>query len=150
MARMRKSTTRGYSLLELCVTLMLSALLIGIAAPPVRRALLCARVRSARDLVAAELAHARTLAVARGGAQLVLDLAGGRAWVECADTSTPPVRVASDPAVRLSADGNSGDTARIAFDGLGIGILASRTLRIRSAELEARLTVSGYGRVRAW
>ena len=146
---MPASVRSAYSLLELCVTLLLLAVLLGLAAPPVRRALTRARVRSAREVVAMELARTRALAVAHGGAALVLDLPRARAWVESGGTTTPPVVVADDRLLRVSADGAAGDTIRIAFDALGLGHIASRTLRFRSGDLEARLTVSSYGRVRS-
>ena len=140
----------AYTLIELACTLMLIAVLLGLAAPPLGRALAWTRVRAARDVVAAEAARARSLAVARGGADLVLDLRHARAWLTAPDTVTPPVEVADQRVVRLSADGADGDTVRIAFDALGLGRVASRTLRFRAAAAEARLTLSSYGRVRLW
>ncbi len=140
----------GYTVVELIVVLALVGLLLGLAAPPVERALAWARVRGARDVVVMETARARALAVARGGAQLVLDLPRARAWIEAADTATPPESVGDERRLTLTAEGATGDTVRIAYDGLGLGRMAGRTLRFRSGSAEARLTISGYGRVRAW
>ncbi len=141
---------KGYTLVELMVVLALLALLLALAAPPVTRALAWARVRAARDIVAMGTARARALAVARGGAALVLDLPRARAWLEAADTSTPPEPVGDERHVTVTVDGAAGDTVRIAYDALGLGRMAGRTLHFRSGPAEARLTISGYGRVRAW
>lgn len=140
----------AYTLVELAIALLCLAVLLGLAAPPLRRALAWTRVRAARDVVAAQAARARALAVARGGAELVLDLRHARAWLAAADTATPAIPVADERLVRMSADGADSDTLRIAFDGVGLGRVASRTLRFRTAGAEARLTLSGYGRVRLW
>ncbi len=140
----------AYTIVELACALMLVAVLLGLAAPPLRRALAWTRVRAARDVVAAEATRARALAVARGGAELVLDLRHARAWLAASDTSTTPVPVADERLVRVLADGADGDTLRIGFDALGLGRIASRTLRFRAAGAEARLTFSAYGRVRSW
>ncbi len=147
---MRARTRPAYTLLELVATLALLAVLVGLAQPPLERALAWARVRTARDLVAMATARTRALAVARGGAALVLDLRTARAWIEAGDTCTPPEAIGDDRRLRLIADGAAGDTVRIAYDGTGLGRLAGRTLRFRSGTAEARLTVSAYGRVRAW
>ena len=147
---MRPRNSPGYTLFELIIVLGLLGLLLGLAAPPVARALAWARVRTARDVVAMGTARARALAVARGGAELVLDLPRARAWIEAPDTATPPELVGDARWLRLSADGAGGDTVRIGYDDLGLGRMAGRTLRFRSGSAEARLTVSAYGRVRTW
>lgn len=146
----RPARRSGFSLVEMLTALVLAGVLLGLGAPPVRRALAWARVRSARDLVASQLARARSVAVMRGGADLVLDVRRGRAWIEAVDTSTPASAVADAEGVRISADGLAGDTVRIGYDGMGIGRLASRTLRFRAGAVEARMTISSYGRVRTW
>lgn len=145
-----RSRSRGHTLLELCVVLALLALLIGLAAPPVRRAIALARVHAARDLMWSQLARARALAVARGGAGLVLDAARAQAWIEAADTSTGVAALAEAGTVAITVDGAQIDRVRIEFDGLGLGRIASRTLRFRSGGVEAGLTLSSYGRVRVW
>lgn len=145
-----RARAAGYSLVEVLFALALAGILLGLGVPPVRRALAWARVRSARDLVAAQLARARSLAVMRGGAELVLDLRAARAWVEMRDTATPASMVAEVGAVRIIADGALGDTVRIGYDAMGLGRLSSRTLRFRAGAVEARMTVSSYGRVRTW
>ncbi|HEX9107250.1 MAG TPA: hypothetical protein VF832_08475 [Longimicrobiales bacterium] len=140
----------GHSLLELSFVLLLLGVLLGAGLPPLRRAMAWAQARSARDAVALQAARARALAVARGGADLVLDLPHARAWIESSDTVLAPVVLGDERLLILSADGSPADTVRIGWDGLGVGRIASRTLRFRAGAAEARLTVSGYGRVRAW
>ncbi len=143
------SRSAAYSLAELTVALLLLTVLLGLALPPFRRALAFAEARSARDVVAGEAARARALAAARGGADVVLDVNARRVWIEAVDTSTAP-RPLGDGRLRVSADGTSADTIRLRYDGLGLGVLANRTLRFRAGPAEAGLTISSYGRVRSW
>ena len=139
----------GYSLLEITVVLLLLGVLLGLTVPPFQRALAYAEARSARDVVAGEAARARALAAARGGADVVLDVNRRRVWIEARDTATAP-RPLGDGRLRVWADGVAADTIRLRYDALGLGVLASRTLRFRAGVAEAGLTISSYGRVRSW
>lgn len=141
---------RGYTLLELVAALALTAFLLGLAVPPVRRALAWVRARAARDAVAMGTARARALAVARGGAELVLDLRRATVWLEARDTATPPEPIGDARFLAVSAEGAAGDTVRVAYDGMGLGRMAGRTLRFRAGGAEARLTISAAGRARTW
>jgi len=147
---MRESSRPGHTLLELSVVLLIVGILLGAGLPPLRRAYGWVQARSARDAAAMQAARARALAVARGGADLVVDLRHARVWIEASDTSLPAVPLGDERRLTIAADGTPADTARIGWDGLGIGRIASRTLRFRVGTAEARLTVSGYGRVRTW
>lgn len=145
-------TNTGMTLVELVFVLLLLGVLLGLASPPLMRGLHRHAVRSARDVIAAELARARTVAVARGGAVLVLDLAGGQCWIEtvAGDTAGSPIQLAREFRVDLAVDGADDDQLALRFDGLGIGRMMNRTIRIRRGEAEVGLTLSTHGRVRRW
>jgi Tfp pilus assembly protein FimT len=140
----------AYSLVELVFVLMLLGLLAGLGAPPLRQALAGARARAARDIVSREVTRARALAVARGGAALLLDTRRPSVWIEAPDTVTAPRWLDVGDRLSVSADGAAADTVRIRFDRAGLGVVANRTLRFRAGNALAGLTVSSYGRVRAW
>ena len=62
----------------------------------------------------------------------------------------PHLRLAQDWRVTVSSPGFAGDTIAIRYDAIGIGRIANRTLRFERGHAVAGLTVSAYGRVRAW
>jgi hypothetical protein len=59
------------------------------------------------------------------------------------------VRLEEDLGVHVLLSGNR-SAVEIAFDALGLGRIASQTLRFRLESQEAGLTVSSFGRVRRW
>jgi hypothetical protein len=142
----------GVSLAELTLVLCLTAILLALAALPLRRILDRTATAAARDELAAALARTRAAAVGAGGAQLVIQLQEAVYHIERADgvVVEPPRDLTSLYDVRLATDGSASARVAIVFDGLGIGRLASRTIRIRRGDAEAGLTVSAYGRVRRW
>src|SRR5690606_19303309 len=141
----------GHSLIELLFVVCVVAVLLGLAAPALGTARDRYAVRAARDALAAGIARGRAFAVVHGGAVVVVDPAAGRLWIERrgGEVLGAPVELARRFGVTLSADGAEGP-ARIRFDGMGIGRLANRTLRIRRGSAEAGITISAYGRVRTW
>lgn len=62
----------GLTLIDLVVTLMVLAIMSGVAIPRYADAMLEARVRAAARLLAADLSHARRYAVATGASQAVM------------------------------------------------------------------------------
>jgi hypothetical protein len=98
------------------------------------------------------VARARSAAVARGGAALVVDLAGARFWVEAAagEVVGVPVDLAEHYGVRVAVDGAPAERITLRFDGLGIGRITNRTFHLRRGRAEAHLTLSAYGRPRIW
>lgn len=143
--RMRNQA--GTSFLELIVVLALLGLLLGIAAPNALRWRDLLAVRAARDELAAGLATTRATATAAGGAALVLDVSTGAYWIVTEGRTGRVTDVGGRYGVGMEgADG----LVEIRYDALGIGRLASRTLRFRRGRAEAGLVVSAYGRVRRW
>lgn len=139
----------GTTLIELVVVLAVLAALLGVAVPASARWRDAAAVRAARDELAAGLARTRATAVSRGGAALILDPLVGRFWT-VADRGRTPEAVGLGDRYGVRVDPGGDDLVVFRYDGLGIGRLASRTVRIRRGGAEAGLTVSAYGRARRW
>lgn len=143
------NTKPGYSLVELTAVLATLSIMLLMAAPPVERLLDGLAVRSAREALTLELARTRLLARVHGGAALVMDADAGSAVIlsVAGDTLEPPLLLHP---YRARLDLGSDTEATVRYDALGIGRLANRTLRLVRGDAEARVTVSAYGRVRAW
>lgn len=136
----------GFTLLELMAVLLLSGLVMAHLLPAARRQLDRMAVLGAREEVAGLFQRARAEAVARGGANLIL-------------TSEPPsveLRAGEEVLARSSLEEEYGVTltlsrnraqAELLFDPLGIGRVASQTLRFSRSGTEVRLVVSSLGRV---
>ncbi|MFW6079974.1 MAG: pilus assembly FimT family protein [Gemmatimonadota bacterium] len=151
---MRRSVQpSGTTLVELAVTLLVVGILAGLAAPPFGRGLDRLAVRGARDVLAVSVARARTIAVARGGARLALDVADATVRIVSVDDGAevePAVDLHERYGIALAVDGGRDEAVEIRFDGLGIGRSLGATIRIRRGAAEAGITVSAYGRVRTW
>lgn len=139
----------GQSLLELLAVLALVGLLVSTGVGALRRAADGAAVAAAREEVASSLVRARAEARLRGGASLLIlpDPLRIRLVVE-PDTlhrSEPGV----DRRVRLAPTGAGRQAApvRIEYDALGLGRVASATLRLERGRASAVLVVSSLGRV---
>lgn len=138
----------GTTFLELLVVLGLLAFLLGMAAPVAARWRDGVAVRAARDDVASALAWTRIAAVSGQGATLVLHSDSGLLRVH---TATGAIGPSSDLGraygVRIQP---AEATIEIHYDQLGIGRLANRTITFRRGVARAGITISAYGRVRAW
>lgn len=142
----------GHTLLELMVALALLALVIGLAYPAARAAADVWAVRAARDATASLLAATRVAAIAHRGAELLIVPQHGSILMRTRMDPRPRVRLvlAETWRVSVSSPGFGGDTISIRYDALGLGRVASRTLRFRRGAAAAGLTVASYGRVRRW
>lgn len=147
---MRGST--GYSLLELTVAMALLALAIGVAYPGARAASDAWAVRAARDAAAAVLAGTRAAALGQRGAEVLIVPEEGALLTRSVTEDTPVKRLelTDEWGVAVGSPGFGGDTIVIRYDALGIGRMANRTLRFERGRAAAGLTISAYGRVRAW
>jgi hypothetical protein len=120
--------------------------------PRVRGAVDMYATRAARDAAAAEFARARSLAVARGSARVIVEPATSSLRVE-APIGLPagdPLRLADRLAVHVTIDNHGTSPVPLDFDALGIGRIANRTVRFTRGSAEARLTLSSFGRPRRW
>lgn len=142
--------SRGHSLVELAAVLTTVGVALLIVAPTIERARDGLAVRGARDALAQALVHTRIHARMHGGAALYLDADAGSAVILSAtgDTLQPPLLLQAQYRTQLDVGGDS--PVAIRYDPLGIGRLANRTLRVMRGDAMARITVSAYGRVRAW
>ena len=138
----------GYTLIEIIVVTAVLGILLAVVLPPALRWRDAAAVRSARDELAAGLAWTRMAAASHGGAALVLDPVGGRFWTRAGARASAPVSLTDRYGVRV--DPGSEEPVVLYYDGLGIGRITSRTVRVLRGEAEAGLTVSAYGRYRRW
>lgn len=146
MPRSRAGTT----LLEVTLALLLAALLLGLSWPVARSARDRWAVRAARDAVAGALARTRATAIAVGSASLTLDLVTGRVRVDAPGDAAPAaIDVAAEFGVAVESPG-ARDSIRIDYDALGLGRVASRTIRFARNGREAGLSIASYGRVRRW
>lgn len=138
---------RGHTLLELSAALLLASLAIS--------ALLRAggglsdtlAVVSAREALAGLVAEARVAALQHGGAQVRVEGPPWRAWSQVGDSVVREVGLERAWGVEVVLPrGRTGATLR--YDALGLGQVASETLRLRRGDAERLLVVSGYGRLR--
>lgn len=136
---------RGFTLLELTVALCILGLLLAVALPVGGRALDRWTVQGVRDQALAALHRVRMEARLLGGATLEVDGVSGRITARAADSILWVRDDPGDAGVAIALPDGSRRTA-VAFDGLGLGIVASRTLVFRRGQAEARLVISSRGR----
>jgi hypothetical protein len=138
--------TRGSTLLELTVVLAL----LGIALVALTDLAGAVRdrwaVEGARRAAAAAFHRTRAEAVARGGARLEVDTAGGILTLEAAGERRRISSLARDFGVSLRMGARPRRSFR--YDPAGIGRIANATLVLRRGGAEGRLVVSLFGRVR--
>jgi type II secretory pathway pseudopilin PulG len=135
----------GYSLVDLTVALALITAGVSVLLPTARRQADRSAVLAAREAVVAELARARRESRLSGGAVLQIRRAGSRLWVEAGVPPRDTLALEERFGVHMEPGAAS---AALAFDALGIGRLANRTLAFARGDASARLVVSAYGRVR--
>lgn len=139
----------GYTLLELSAVLALMAaatsILLG-AGEGMRDRW---AVEGAREEVAGLIAEARTAAVTWGGATVHLSASDAEVWYEAGGTEWRRLALGEEVALELVLPRGRA-ASLLHFDALGLGQVASRTLRFRRGEEETTLVVSSYGRVRRW
>lgn len=137
---------RGFSLAELLVALSLLALLLS----PALRGGSALRDRwataSAREALVELVHEARSRAVERGGAVVVLDASTHIARLEAGGDSLRQLWLGSEFGVEV--DLGARDEVRLVFDAAGVGRMASRSLHLTRGGSAARLVVSTYGRIR--
>jgi prepilin-type N-terminal cleavage/methylation domain-containing protein len=139
---------RGFTLLELCIVLLIAGTLSAMAAPHFGRARDRIAVRAAAAELAGALAVTRAAAIRSGGASLHID-----PWSGTASIQTAAGLRLSDTYPLADRYGVRVETARagimvLRYDALGIGRITNAVIRCRRGAHVASVTVSSYGRVR--
>jgi Tfp pilus assembly protein FimT len=141
------NTRNGYSLIELTFVLLLSTVLLAVGSAPVRYARDVLAVRAARSEIAALVSVTRSTAIMTGGATLVVDVAGGSAWIEHGGA----IRIGDvqDIGARhgVSLTANR-PLLSIRYDALGIGRMSNTVVHVTSGSVRGTITISAYGRAR--
>jgi prepilin-type N-terminal cleavage/methylation domain-containing protein len=137
---------RGFTLLELVVVLVLLGLSMAELLPAARRQLDRMAVLGAREEVAGLLHRARGEALARGGAELVLTSEPPRAELIALEDTLARTKLEDSYGVTLGLSRDRPE-ARLKFGPLGLGLVASQTVRFRRGDAEALLVMSSLGRV---
>ena len=138
---------RGYTLLEATVGLLLTALLLSLSVPLLRGARDQWVAVAGRDHTLAALHRTRMHARLLGGAQLRIRASPGRLETLAGDTLLWWSDELRDSGVRIELPGGRSETT-ITFDALGLGVVASRTLRFQRGRAESALVISSRGRAR--
>ncbi len=137
----------GFTLFELCAALVLAAIAASALLPAGRTLRDRMAVVAAREAVAGLVAEARVAAVTHGGARVRLRAGPWRCWIEVRDSVAASAALEGDLGVVVSLSRERRETT-LEYDALGLGTVASETLRFRRGEQQSTLVVSGYGRVR--
>ena len=149
---MRLRSRQGTTLTDLITAMAVISNILTAAAPRYVRARDAYAARAARDVAAAALEQARTLAAGRGTARIVIDPPAGTLIVEAPAgvRARQPLRLSQGFGISMSVDGHAGGPVVLDYNALGLGIIASRTIRFQRGGAEAGISVSTYGRVRRW
>jgi type II secretory pathway pseudopilin PulG len=137
---------RGHTLIELLFVLLLFGVTTASFAPYARRQRDRALVIGAREAVVGLFAEARARAMESGRASVRILAAPARAEVLSGARIFRTVSVAEEFRVDVSLGGSA--SVEIAYDALGLGRVASQTIRFTRGADTTELIVSGYGRVR--
>ena len=136
----------GFSILELATVLLLMGLSVGSLLPAARHQLDRMAVLGAREEVAGLFHRARFEAVAQGGSALHLDSRVVSVTLSAGGVVLDQSGLADEYGISLTL--SSGRLqADLTFDPLGLGRVASQTLRFRRGRAETALVVSSFGRI---
>jgi prepilin-type N-terminal cleavage/methylation domain-containing protein len=141
---------RGYTLLEILIVLMVTAILLSIAVPAGARWRDAAAARAARDELASRLCWTRIAAASHGGATLVLDIQAARYRVDLGNggfAHAGDLRRAHGVHLGMAT---ARDSLVLRYDAVGIGRTTGGTLHVRRGAAVAGLTITPYGRFRRW
>lgn len=138
--------TQGFTLMELAVVLALLGLAISHLLSAARYQADQMAVLGAREDLAGILHRARTEAISRGGAEVVLTSSPPSAELLAGEDTLARAPIGESYGVALGLSRDRAE-ARLRFGPLGLGLVASQTLGITRGDAEAFLVVSSLGRV---
>lgn len=143
---MRNLHSRGTTLVELALVLALLGVALSFTAGLVGRLRDRWAVDGARRAAAAAFHRTRSEAVARGGARLEVDTAGGVVTLDVGGDRRRLAALGGDFGVALRMGSRRRRVFR--YDPAGIGRVANATLVLRRGRAEGRVVISLFGRVR--
>lgn len=147
--RRRRSPTRGpigFTLLELLTVMTLLGLALGEVFPAGKRLLDRMAVLGAREAAVGQFHRARMEAVARGSVRLLVETSPPTMRIETGAPSVVIEEVTFGNRVELKLTRDRGEVT-LTFDAMGLGRVASQTLRFSRGTEQAELVVSSFGRV---
>jgi prepilin-type N-terminal cleavage/methylation domain-containing protein len=136
----------GFTLLELIVAVSLVTIALATVLPDFRRRLDHMAVVAAREEAVGLFHRARTEAVARGGATILLTSQPSTISLLSGEGVVAFTGLEDSQGVRMTLSGNRAEV-ELNFDPLGLGRVASQTLTFSRGTSESRLIVSSYGRL---
>ena len=136
----------GFTLLELITVIALLGLALGELLPAGSHLLDRMAVLGAREAAVGLIHRARMEAVASGGARLEVESSPPAMKIVAGAPSQAIEAVAFDEGVILALSGDR-KSAELTFDAMGVGRVASQTLRFSRGSAQAELVVSSFGRV---
>jgi hypothetical protein len=138
--------SRGYTLLETVTVLVLLGTITAALTPAFRHYGDTAAVVAARESVVGLITRARVAATGAGGSTVHLRATPSIAWLSVGGVDVEAERLEHELGVVVDLGGR--DEVVLSFDALGIGRVASATLRFKRGRSERTLVVAAYGRVR--
>lgn len=137
----------GHTLLELCVTLLLLSICASVTLRSGRGLRDAMAATGAREALAGLVAEARLAALAHGGATVYVEAHPPSAWSQVGDSTLRVLPLGDEWGVTLLlSPGRTSGALR--YDAMGVGRVASETIRLRRGGAERSLVISGYGRLR--
>ena len=136
----------GFTLLELVIVLALVGLVVSVLTPLAASLGDRMAVQAARESVVGVFHRARLEAVSVGESRIVLTAAPARVELWSGGILRSAVGLGKDFGVHMELSGD-GEGAEIRFGALGLGRVASQTIRFSRGAVQKTLVVSSYGRV---
>jgi prepilin-type N-terminal cleavage/methylation domain-containing protein len=138
--------TPGFTLIELVVVLSLLTLVVAGVFPALMDRLDHLAVVAAREEIVGLFHQARAVAVAKGGASVLLTSQPSTLRLESGKLVHSYIDLENGRDVRLSFS-RSRSEVELSFDPLGLGRVASQTLTLSRGSSTVRLVISSYGRL---
>ena len=139
----------AFTLPELLIVLSIASIALALAMPSFLHAIDLLSVRAARETLLAAAFRTRTLALARGGAELVID-ENGTATIHAAGARVDSMNLTQRYRVSIQLENSARSRSSVRYDLLGVGRLAGLTVRLQRRSAEAGISFSAYGRPRVW
>jgi len=137
----------GFTLLEIITVLTILGLALGEVLPVGRHLMDRMAVLGAREATIGLFHRVRMRAVAEGGARLVVEISPPAMRIVIGESSVGSEELVLDNGVELALSRNR-TVVEFTFDAMGLGRVASQTLRFSRGRAQADLVVSSFGRIK--